>query len=190
MEAIALGSNYYTNETPFVTNIYIDIRGTWVAFESFVRISGVVLDPRLSWKDNIGQVCKLDLKIQHISLTQAFHTSMVWRGTSTSPLTDASSDGTQHQPAMLILQPTCYANSLIQPLPHTPFLSTALVYRLVLLGVKWRPLTFEAPAKRLWGDLSISRSPTYGNRSSLIFIVPTPSRNKKQPLHQHFFAAD
>ena len=53
-KAIVIGSPYYMNRLSSVARNYIDIGGDWIVFESSLRILGVVLDSKLSWKDHIA----------------------------------------------------------------------------------------------------------------------------------------
>ena len=54
-KAIVIGSPYYINRLLTVARNYLDIAGDRIVFESSLRILGVILDSKLSWKDHIVQ---------------------------------------------------------------------------------------------------------------------------------------
>ena len=57
-KAIVIGSPYYINRLSAVARNYIEIGGDRIIFKSSLRILGVILDSKLSWKDHIAQMSR------------------------------------------------------------------------------------------------------------------------------------
>ena len=55
-KAIVIGTSYYINRLPSVARSYVDIGGVKVGYESSLRILGVILDSKLSWKENTAYI--------------------------------------------------------------------------------------------------------------------------------------
>ena len=55
---MVIGSLYYINRLSAVARNYIHIGGDRIVFESSLRILGVILDSKLSWKDHIAQTSR------------------------------------------------------------------------------------------------------------------------------------
>ena len=57
-KAIVISLSYYINRLSAVARNYIDIGGDRILFESSLRVLGVMLDSKLSWKDDIAQTSR------------------------------------------------------------------------------------------------------------------------------------